>query len=307
MAADKTALAMNAADAKILIIDDDRELGEMLAEFLAPDHLAVSACLSGEDGLKALRDGSYELLILDIMLPGMNGLDVLKEVRKSSDIPVIMLTARGDDVDRILGLEFGADDYLAKPFNPRELLARIKAIMRRTRSDARREDRHARVAVGMLEIDVRARRVDAGGQAIRLTGTEFELLRCLAAAPGEIVPKEQLAREVLGRRHMPYDRSIDTHISNVRRKLSDAGVDNPSIQQPARRRLPVAGRRARELSMRSLLLRIFRRVLVDHPDHHRRGCGDWPLLCRAHAHRAAELRSRRCRVRGERGVTRQRS
>ena len=218
---------MNTPDAKILIIDDDRELGEMLAEFLSPDHLDVSACLSGEEGLETLRDETYDLLILDIMLPGMNGLDVLKELRKDSEIPVIMLTARGDDVDRILGLEFGADDYLAKPFNPRELLARIKAILRRTRSDERRGEA---VAVGMLEFDVRSRRVDAGGQAIRLTGTEFELLRCLAESPGEVVSKEQLAREVLGRRHMPYDRSIDTHVSNVRRKLSDAGVDNPSIQ-----------------------------------------------------------------------------
>ena len=218
---------MNTPDAKILIIDDDRELGEMLAEFLSPDHLEVSACLSGEEGLEALRNETYDLLILDIMLPGINGLDVLKAVRERSEIPVIMLTARGDDVDRILGLEFGADDYLAKPFNPRELLARIKAILRRTRSDERRG---GSVAVGKLELDVRSRRVEACGQSIQLTGTEFELLRCLAESPGEVVSKEQLARDVLGRRHMPYDRSIDTHISNVRRKLSDAGVDNPSIQ-----------------------------------------------------------------------------
>ena len=227
MATDTTHPAMNTRETKILIIDDDQELGEMLAEFLSPDHLDVSACLSGEDGLEALRDKSYDLLILDIMLPGMNGLDVLKVVRERSEIPVIMLTARGDDVDRILGLEFGADDYLAKPFNPRELLARIKAIMRRTRSDERRG---GSVVVGMLEFDVRSRRVEASGQSIRLTGTEFELLRCLAESPGEVVSKEHLAREVLGRRHMPYDRSIDTHISNVRRKLLDAGVDNPSIQ-----------------------------------------------------------------------------
>ena len=218
---------MNKSNAKILIIDDDRELGEMLAEFLSPDHLDVSACLSGEEGLEELRAGSYDLLILDIMLPGMNGLDVLKEVRKGSDIPVVMLTARGDDVDRILGLEFGADDYLAKPFNPRELLARIKAILRRTQSDGSRD---SRVTVGMLEFDIRSRRVDAGEQSVRLTGTEFELLRCLAESPGKVVSKELLAREVLGRRHMPYDRSIDTHISNVRRKLLDAGLDNPSIQ-----------------------------------------------------------------------------
>ena len=184
MAADTTSPAMNTADAKILIIDDDRELGDMLAEFLSPDHLDVSACESGEEGLQTLRDESYDLLILDIMLPGMNGLEVLKEVRKGSDIPVIMLTARGDDVDRILGLEFGADDYLTKPFNPRELLARIKAIMRRTRTDERRG---GRVAVGVLELDVRSRRVDAGGRSVRLTGTEFELLRCLAESPGEVV------------------------------------------------------------------------------------------------------------------------
>ena len=214
-------------DSKILIIDDDRELGEMLKEFLAPDHLDVSARLSGEDGLQALQDETWDLLILDIMLPGMNGIEVLKQIRQDSDIPVIMLTARGDDVDRILGLEFGADDYLSKPFNPRELLARIKAIMRRSRTD---EKRGKALTVGSLELDVNSRRVSAGGESIRLTGTEFELLRCLAESPGKVVPKEQLTQQVLGRRHMPYDRSIDTHVSNVRGKLSSAGVDNPSIR-----------------------------------------------------------------------------
>jgi len=214
-------------DSKILIIDDDRELGEMLKEFLAPDHLDVSARLNGEDGLQALRDETWDLLILDIMLPGMNGIDVLKQIRQDSDIPVIMLTARGDDVDRILGLEFGADDYLSKPFNPRELLARIKAIMRRSGSD---EKRGKSLTVGALQLDVDSRRVSAGGESIRLTGTEFELLRCLAESPGKVVPKEQLTQEVLGRRHLPYDRSIDTHVSNVRGKLSGAGVDNPSIR-----------------------------------------------------------------------------
>ena len=215
------------SDSRILIIDDDRELGEMLKEFLAPDHLDVSACLSGEEGLQALQEDTWDLLILDIMLPGMSGIDVLKEIRQRSDIPVIMLTARGDDVDRILGLEFGADDYLSKPFNPRELLARIKAIMRRSRFD---EKRGKALVVGPLELDIRARRVTAGSESIRLTGTEFELLRCLAESPGTVVPKEQLTQEVLGRRHMPYDRSIDTHVSNVRGKLSSAGVENPSIR-----------------------------------------------------------------------------
>lgn len=214
-------------DAKILIIDDDRELGEMLREFLAPDHFELSACLSGEEGLQALREGDYELLILDIMLPGASGIDVLRQLRQSSDIPVIMLTARGDDVDRILGLEFGADDYISKPFNPRELLARIKAILRRSGPVA---SRRQHVNVGALELDVRARRVTAGKESLRLTGTEFELLLCLAESPGEVVSKEQLSRHALGRRYLPYDRSIDTHISNVRRKLTDAGVSSPSIQ-----------------------------------------------------------------------------
>ena len=218
---------MNTSDANILIIDDDRELSAMLTEFLAPDHLALSARHSGEEGLEALRDGSWDLLILDIMLPGMSGLDVLKEVRRASEIPVIMLTARGDDVDRILGLEFGADDYLSKPFNPRELLARIKAILRRSRPtpEARR-----RISVGEIELDAGSRGFIANGQSITLTGTEFELLRCLAETPSEVVSKEQLSQRALGRRNMPYDRSIDTHISNLRRKLADAGVANPSIQ-----------------------------------------------------------------------------
>ena len=199
----------------------------MLTEFLALDRLELSARVTGEDGLQALWEGSYDLLILDIMLPGMSGIDVLKQVRQKSDIPIIMLTARGDDVDRILGLEFGADDYLAKPFNPRELLARIKAIMRRTRPAQTRRDR---MSVAGIELDLRSRRVTASGETIRLTGTEFELLRCLAESPAEVVSKEQLSQRALGRRNLPYDRSIDTHISNVRRKLADAGVVSPSIQ-----------------------------------------------------------------------------
>ena len=199
----------------------------MLTEFLAPDRLDLVAAGSGEDGLHVLADADYDLLILDIMLPGMSGIDVLKQVRQENDIPIIMLTARGDDVDRILGLEFGADDYIAKPFNPRELLARIKAIMRRTRPPT--SPGH-RLAVGDIELDARSRRVTTGDASIRLTGTEFELLHCLAQTPAEVVTKEQLSQRALGRRNLPYDRSIDTHISNVRRKLSAAGVTSPVIQ-----------------------------------------------------------------------------
>lgn len=213
--------------AKLLIIDDDMELSSMLAEFLAPENLDVSSSPTGEDGLDLLGRESFDLVILDVMMPGMNGIDVLKTLRRSSEVPVIMLTARGDDIDRILGLEFGADDYVSKPFNPRELLARIKAILRRARSVGRTD---GKVSVGAIDLDVRRRKVLAGGTEIRLTGTEFEMLRCLSGSPGEVVTKETLSQQVLGRRHMPYDRSIDTHVSNVRGKLARAGVDNPSIQ-----------------------------------------------------------------------------
>ena len=199
----------------------------MLKEYLQPEHLAVVACLSGEEGIETLRAGDFDLVILDIMLPGMSGLDVLKQIRGMSDIPTIMLTAKGDDVDRILGLELGADDYLAKPFNPRELLARLKAILRRAPAAAATA---GRLVVGGIELDAKAHKVTAGSESVRLTGTEFELLRCLAESRGVIVSKDELSKKALGRRYMPYDRSIDTHVSNVRRKLNDAGVSSPSIQ-----------------------------------------------------------------------------
>ncbi len=211
----------------ILMIDDDRELGDMLREYLAPERLSLTSSLTGEAGIEALKGGDYRLLILDIMLPGMSGLDVLKQVRTFSEIPTIMLTAKGDDVDRILGLELGADDYLSKPFNPRELLARIKAILRRAPESAAS---NRRLVAGGIELDTRAQKVTAGKAEIRLTGTEFELLRCLVESPGVTVSKDDLSQKALGRRHMPYDRSIDTHVSNVRGKLSQAGVENPSIQ-----------------------------------------------------------------------------
>lgn len=222
-------VTMNQAQsaANILIVDDDEELSEMLKDFLAPDHLNVTACLNGEDGLKLLAENQFDLLILDIMLPGMSGLDVLKSLRQRSDIPVIMLTARGDDIDRIIGLEFGADDYLAKPFNPRELVARIKAILRRASQTHQQPEQRE---LGAIKLDPRTRRVTVGDVALRLTGTEFEILRCLLETPGEVVSKEQLNERALGRRLLPFDRSIDTHISNLRGKLEQAGTTNETIQ-----------------------------------------------------------------------------
>ena len=198
----------------------------MLQDFLAPDHLDLTACHTGEDGLETLHSREFDLLILDFMLPGMSGLDVLKELRQRSDIPVIMLTARGEDIDRILGLEFGADDYLAKPFNPRELVARIKAILRRVQPSHGSDSKHV---LGPLELDARTRTVTANGEPIRLTGTEFEILSCMIARPGAVVTRELLSEQALGRRLLPYDRSIDTHISNLRGKLERAGVSDPAI------------------------------------------------------------------------------
>lgn len=211
----------------VILIDDDRELGVMLTDFLRPDRLELAVCGSGEDGLECLASGNFDLVILDIMLPGISGLDALKQIRRTSDVPVIMLTARGDDVDRIIGLEFGADDYLAKPFNPRELVARIKAILRRSHREAPESNQ---LKLGEIELRPRTRRASVGGDALRLTGTEFEILRCLLETPGEVVSKEQLSERALGRRLLPYDRSIDTHISNLRGKLEQAGNHKESIQ-----------------------------------------------------------------------------
>ena len=213
--------------ARVLLVDDDRQLGSMLKDYFAGEKLHLTASTSGEEGLQKVADEVFDLLILDIMLPGLSGLEVLQRVRRSSDIPVIMLTARGDDIDRIIGLEFGADDYLPKPFNPRELVARIKAILRRSQRNGAES---TRLELGTILLDQRTHRVTVGGDELRLTGTEFEILRCLLETPGKVVGKEQLSERALGRRLLPYDRSIDTHISNLRGKLERSGSPDVTIQ-----------------------------------------------------------------------------
>lgn len=217
----------SANSARILLVDDDRELGAMITDFLASDHLDVTVRHTGEKGLEAFGAGSFDLLILDIMMPGISGLDVLRKVRQASTVPVIMLTARGDDVDRIIGLEFGADDYLPKPFNPRELVARIKAILRRAQP---RTDEAQVLELGDISLDTRTHRATVNDNELRLTGTEFEILKCLLETPGRVVNKEYLSERALGRRLLPYDRSVDTHISNLRGKLEKAGNRNETIQ-----------------------------------------------------------------------------
>ena len=214
---------------RVLIVDDDVELTELVSEYLGGEGFEVEAVHDGNEGLKRALSGDHILAVLDIMLPGMNGLDVLRNLRKQSRIPVLILTARGDDVDRIVGLEIGADDYLPKPFNPRELMARVRAILRRSHGD-QQAGAGEKVAVGDVELDPASRVVRRSGDPVELTSVEFALLEALMRAAGQVVTREQLAQNVLGRRFMPYDRSIDVHVSKLRRKLGDQSADAERIK-----------------------------------------------------------------------------
>ncbi len=207
---------------RVLIVDDDVELCELVGEYLTPEGFEVEAVHNGERGLERALSGEHVLVVLDVMLPGMTGLEVLRRLRAQSRIPVIILTARGDDVDRIVGLEIGADDYLAKPFNPRELVARIRAILRRAQPGQGPGAPAPKVTVNDIELDPSARTVRRRGEPVELTSVEFTLLDMLLRSAGQVVTREQIARDVLGRRFMPYDRSIDMHVSKLRRKLGDA-------------------------------------------------------------------------------------
>ena len=199
----------------LLIADDDTELCELLREFFGQEGFAVRLAHDGEQALAESRRPGLDAMVLDIMMPKMNGIDVLRLLRKDSNIPVIMLTARGDDLDRIIGLELGADDYLAKPANPRELLARVRAILRRSNGllnamVLRADD---------LILNRGRRELLKDGEAIELTSTEFSVLRLLLQRKGEVVEKKDLYLAALGREPVAYDRSIDMHVSNLRRKL----------------------------------------------------------------------------------------
>ena len=204
---------------RVLIIDDDVELCELVAEYLTPEGFAVEAVHNGEEGLKRAHSGEHVLVVLDVMLPGISGLEVLRRLRAESRVPVLILTARGDDVDRIVGLEIGADDYLPKPFNPRELVARIRAILRRTQPSA--SPPLEKITVGDVELDPAARMVRRAGEPVELTSVEFGMLEALMRVSGQVVTRDQLAQSVLGRKFMPYDRSIDMHVSKLRKKLGD--------------------------------------------------------------------------------------
>jgi len=204
---------------RILIIDDDTALCELVGEYLQPLGFTVEAVHRGDTGAERALRAEHDLILLDVMLPGLNGFEVLRQIRESSKIPVLMLTARGDDVDRIVGLEIGADDYLPKPFNPRELAARIRAILRRSSSSRDDVEEATNLVVGDVEMELGTRLVRRSGKIVELTAVEFEVLEKLLRAAGRITTREELSRDVLGRGTSPFDRSIDMHISNLRKKL----------------------------------------------------------------------------------------
>lgn len=205
---------------KILLIDDDEELCELIGEFLTAEGFVVEAAHDGASGLARAKTGAFDLLTLDVMLPEINGFDVLRALRKTSKIPVLMLTARGDDMERIVGLEIGADDYLPKPFNPRELVARIRAVLRRVPTLEESEPKKSgKLQIDDIELSASARSARLSGEELNLTAVEFDLLNALITEAGKIVKKEDLSLNVLDRKLSPFDRSLDMHISNLRKKL----------------------------------------------------------------------------------------
>lgn len=207
---------------RILLIDDDVELSQLVSDYLTLDGFSLDVAADGVSGLARAQSGLYQLILLDVMLPGLDGLSLLRQLRQSSYCPVLMLTARGDDIDRIVGLELGADDYLAKPFNPRELSARVRAILRRVEL-AQQQSSNITAPVlelNQVQLNRQNRQVWCLGQQVVLTATEFQILDHLMSHAGQVITKEDLSKAVLGRALQQYDRSLDMHISNIRKKLA---------------------------------------------------------------------------------------
>lgn len=216
----------NFAKVKILIIDDDPKLCRLVRDYLEPMGYDVASAHTGMQGLAAVKAGDFQAVILDVMLPGMDGFEVLRQMRQFSTVPVLMLTARGDESDRIVGLEMGADDYLPKTFSTRELLARLRAVTRRTQRTPPQpaqaaNQNHTEIVINDLRINVAARAVTLRGQSLALTPLEFDLLHCLARSADRVLSRDRLLDEIAGRDYEVFDRSIDVHISSLRRKLGD--------------------------------------------------------------------------------------
>jgi DNA-binding response OmpR family regulator len=216
-------------NSKILIVDDDVELCQLLTDFLQLEGFEVSSVHNGDEAVEQFDEKAYELMVLDIMLPGRHGLDVLRAIRTKSNIPIVMLTARGDDTDRILGLELGADDYVPKPCNPQELAARIRAVLRRAQTNTSNPKKD-KLSTGDLLLDATRRELYFKDEPIYLTSTEFEILQLLMQRAGQVVDKESISIEVLKRKLAAYDRSIDVHISNIRKKLGKFGIKDDLIK-----------------------------------------------------------------------------
>ncbi|MBB1337649.1 response regulator [Pseudoalteromonas sp. SR44-2] len=207
---------------KLLMIDDDTGLCELLSEYLTAQGFEIQSVHDGEQGLKLAQANDYALILLDVMLPTLDGFEVLKQLRQTKLTPVIMLTAKGEDFDRIFGLELGADDYIPKPFNHRELLARVKAITRRIEHiNSLNLATTSKLLVNGITVNLAAREASIDGSTLTLTGTEYEILTLLCKNAGEVVSKEQISEEVLGRRLASFDRSIDMHVSNIRKKIAE--------------------------------------------------------------------------------------
>ncbi len=204
---------------KLLLADDDIELCELLKEYLENEAMQVDLCHNGQEALEKVQLANYDLLILDVMMPQLNGFDTLTQIRKASHLPVLMLTAKDQKIDRIVGLEMGADDYVAKPCDPRELVARIRAIIRRTTKFDSHSHQQQQTHLGDLTLSHSSREVKVNDSQIELTSTEFDFLELLMLNAGTLVTRETLSRQVLGKNLQAFDRSIDMHISNLRKKL----------------------------------------------------------------------------------------
>ena len=218
---------------RILLVDDDKELCELLQEFLELEGFDVDLCHDGQSALKKGLNTDYDVIVLDVMMPKLNGFDTLRELRGECNTPVLMMTARGDEIDRIVGFEMGADDYLPKPCSPRELVARLKAIIRRVGLDKSTDNKPQltdHLIIGDLELFTTAHRVLCNGVSLELTHTEFSLLLVLMQQLGQLVSKEDLMRKALNRKLGPFDRSIDMHLSNLRRKLGPYPNGNARIK-----------------------------------------------------------------------------
>ncbi|KAA0596049.1 two-component system response regulator CpxR [Azospirillum lipoferum] len=215
---------------KVLLVDDDVDLTAMLVEYLAQENFEGHAVHNGEDGVAAALGGGYAIVVLDVMMPRLSGIETLRRIRQSSRVPVLMLTARGDNIDRITGLDLGADDYVPKPCTPGELVARLRAILRRTGPQPALAMAAATVEAGPLLLCPGSRTATLEGRTLDLTGTEFNLLEVLARRAGHLISKQDLSQRALGRPLSPFDRRIDVHISSIRQKLGTRGDGRSWIQ-----------------------------------------------------------------------------